>query len=126
MGSFYGNGGGGSSSGSNLNNDYNKVANTPVVNVGTTTPGNFVVLSGLEEKHYNLTGYYKLDSNDTIHTASSPLDVLIYKDSSTGYKVIQYFTAEDGTVYLNTHVYDGSTLVKEDKIDLTDKNVQWD
>ena len=118
MSSFYGMGGGSAKSGSNLNNDYNKIRNTPVTNIGTTTLGNFVVLSDLDEKHYNLTGYYKLDSDDSIHQAKSPLDVLIYKDSNTGYKVIQYFTTEDATVYLNTRVYDGANLLKNDKIDL--------
>lgn len=125
MGSFYGMGGSGGS-GSNLNNDYNNVKNAPIVNVGTTTLGNFVVLSGLEEKHYNVTGYYKVDSNDEVHLTQSPLDVLIYKDSETGNKVVQYFTAENGIVYLNTHIYDDEgKIVQDDKIDLTTKSQKW-
>ena len=124
MGSFYG--GGGGSTGSSVTADYNKIQNTPITNVGTKTLGNFVVVSQLNEGHYNLTGYYKIDSNDTVHYIDAPLDLLIYKDTKTGYKAIQYFTTEDGIIYLNTHIYDGINCVKEDKIDLTDKSQKWD
>lgn len=118
MGSFYGMGGSGSSGGSNSN--YDKMLNTPITNVGTKTLGNFTILSSLEEKHYNVIGYYKIDSNDSIHNAKTPLDVLIYKDSNTDNKVIQFFTSEDGTIYLNTFVYnENGQRVKSNKIDLT-------
>lgn len=118
MSSFYGMRGNGSSGGSS--SDYNKILNTPITNVGTNTLGNFTVLSSLEEKHYNVIGYYKIDSNDSVHNAKTPLDVLIYKDSNTDNKVIQFFTSEDGIIYLNTFVYDeNGQRVKSDKIDLT-------
>lgn len=125
MSSFYGMGGG-SSSGSNLSNDYNKVQNVPITNVGTKTEGNFIVLSGLAEKHYNLIGYYKVDSDDDVHYTDSAIDLLVYKDAVTGYKVVQYFTTENGDVYLNTHVYDGATKVSEEKNNLSDKTPLWE
>lgn len=118
MSSFYGNGGGGSSSGGPGSDNYNDLLNIPVSNIGSFTASTSPVLSTLSEKHYNLTGYYRIDPDGEVQYTNTSIDLLIYKDQQTGNKVIQFYTTENAVTYLNIYIYSDSDLVQKKKIEL--------
>ena len=45
----------------------------------------------------------------------TPVIMSVYQDTETDEKVIQFYTSEDHTVYLNSYYYSGTTLTHTEK-----------
>ena len=112
MGSFYGGGGIGGSGTS----DYNDMTNTPIQNLKGSSQSRFVNLAGVPAGHYNLEGYYKLDSLTPLQNATEPIDLIVSTDSQTNRTVIQFTSIENEVPYLNLISYENGLVYKQNKI----------
>lgn len=79
--------------------------NVPIKNVKGSSQAHFINVAELDYGHYNLSGYYKLDSSSQIANASNPIDLLVIQDEATKKKNVTYKTIEDGLLYVHTIIY---------------------
>lgn len=104
--------------------DYNNLKNTPIKNLQGESDLSYINLSGLEEGHYMLSGYFKRYIGDRMRNAVNPVELWVFQGADseeelTVLKVILYITMEFGEVYLNRMVYRNSVLSEKDKTCMT-------
>lgn len=70
-------------------------------------------MAGLDYGNYNISGYYKLDSNsELMNTGSEYVRMVVTTDVETGKKVAIYETSENYKVVTHIIIYDGSLIEK--------------
>ena len=111
--------------------NYNKLKNIPIVNLVGASEEDYINLSGLNQGHFIIKGYYKTAPDQETMYQEEPLDLyVLYETVEEGgeevnKKVLYYVYAKKNQLYIRMIIIGDDVIEIDEDICLTEPLIFW-